>query len=560
MSSQQWWRHAVIYQVYPRSWADADGDGMGDLPGITSRLPHLRDLGVDAIWLSPFYTSPQHDAGYDVADYRDVDPRFGTLADADAMIARAHELGLRIIVDIVPNHSSSDHVWFQEALASAPGSPERARYLFRDGRGPDGAEPPNNWTSNFGGPAWTRVTEADGSPGQWYLHLFDVTQPDFDWTNPEVGDEMERNLRFWLDRGVDGFRIDVAHGMVKAAGLPDDPVLGHEMVGRTSDHPMWDQPGVHDIYRRWRQVTDSYAVAGEDADRILCAEAWVTPAESLAAYVRPDELHQGFNFPFLVTPWLAREQRTSITESLAAVAPYEAVQTWVLSNHDVVRHASRLGFEPTPGPSRMGGIGPGDPQPDAALGLRRARAATAMMLALPGSAYLYQGEELGLPEATELPDEVRQDPTWFRSEQAQWGRDGCRVPMPWEGDAPSYGFGPGETAWLPQPASYAELAVDRQTGVAGSTLELYRTLLGLRREHGLGVRELGWVEDAGDPDHVVAFDLLAPGRPTVRVVTNVGGAPVALPAGRVLVSSSPVTASLPADTTAWMLVEDATRD
>ncbi|WP_445258930.1 glycoside hydrolase family 13 protein [Nocardioides aurantiacus] len=555
MSSQQWWRHAVIYQVYPRSWADADGDGMGDLPGITSRLPHLRDLGVDAIWLSPFYTSPQHDAGYDVADYRDVDPRFGTLADADAMIARAHELGLRIIVDIVPNHSSSEHVWFQEALAAAPGSPERARYLFRDGRGPDGAEPPNNWTSNFGGPAWTRVTEADGSPGQWYLHLFDVTQPDFDWTNPEVGEEMERNLRFWLDRGVDGFRIDVAHGMVKAAGLPDDPVLGHEMVGRTADHPMWDQPGVHDIYRRWRQVTDSYAVEGEDADRILCAEAWVTPAESLAAYVRPDELHQGFNFPFLVTPWLAREQRTSITESLAAVAPHEAVQTWVLSNHDVVRHASRLGFEPTPGPSRMGGIGPGDPQPDVALGLRRARAATAMMLALPGSAYLYQGEELGLPEATELPDEVRQDPAWFRSQQAQWGRDGCRVPMPWEGDAPSYGFGPGEAAWLPQPASYGELAVDRQTGVDGSTLELYRTLLGLRREHGLGVRELAWVDDAGDPDHVLAFDLTAAGAPTVRVVTNFGAAPVALPTGDVLTASTGLEAgALPSDATAWVVL------
>ncbi|KQT89719.1 alpha-amylase [Marmoricola sp. Leaf446] len=559
MSSQQWWRHAVIYQVYPRSWADADGDGMGDLPGITSRLPHLRDLGVDAIWLSPFYTSPQHDAGYDVADYRDVDPRFGTLADADAMIARAHELGLRIIVDIVPNHSSSDHVWFQQALAAAPGSRERARYLFRDGTGPDGSEPPNNWISNFGGPAWTRVTEADGSPGQWYLHLFDVTQPDFDWTNPEVGEEMERNLRFWLDRGVDGFRIDVAHGMVKAEGLPDDAVLSHEMVGRTSDHPMWDQPGVHDIYRRWRQVTDSYAVEGEDADRILCAEAWVTPAEALAAYVRPDELHQGFNFPFLVTPWLAPELRASITDSLAAVAPHGAVQTWVLSNHDVVRHASRLGFEPTPGPSRMGGIGPGDPQPDAGLGLRRARAATAMMLALPGSAYLYQGEELGLPEATELPDEVRQDPTWFRSGQTQWGRDGCRVPMPWQGDAPSYGFGPGEASWLPQPAAYGELAVDRQTGVDGSTLELYRTLLRLRREHGLGVRELSWLEDAGDPDHVLAFDLTAPGAPTVRVVTNVGGEPVGLPAGEVLVSSAPsdeVTASsLPGDSTVWMLVE-----
>ncbi|ROR91938.1 glycoside hydrolase family 13 protein [Nocardioides aurantiacus] len=560
MSSQQWWRHAVIYQVYPRSWADADGDGMGDLPGITSRLPHLRDLGIDAIWLSPFYTSPQHDAGYDVADYRDVDPRFGTLADADAMIARAHELGLRIIVDIVPNHSSSDHVWFTEALAAAPGSRERARYIFRDGKGPDGAEPPNNWISNFGGPAWTRVTEADGSPGQWYLHLFDVTQPDFDWDNPEVGDEMERNLRFWLDRGVDGFRIDVAHGMVKAEGLPDDAVLSHEMVGRTSDHPMWDQPGVHDIYRRWRTVTDSYARPGEDADRILCAEAWVTPAEALAAYVRPDELHQGFNFPFLVTPWLAPALRASITDSLAAVAPHGAVQTWVLSNHDVVRHASRLGFEPTPGPSRMGGIGPGDPQPDAELGLRRARAATAMMLALPGSAYLYQGEELGLPEATELPDEVRQDPTWFRSEQTQWGRDGCRVPMPWEGDAPSYGFGPTEASWLPQPAAYGELAVDRQTGVEGSTLELYRTLLRLRREHGLGVRELSWVEDAGDPEHVVAFDLTAAGRPAVRVLTNVGGGPVDLPAGEVLVSSTEVGgSSLPADATVWMLVEDPAR-
>ncbi len=558
---QQWWRDAVIYQIYPRSWADGDGDGMGDLPGITARLPHLASLGVDAVWLSPFYTSPQNDAGYDVADYRDVDPRFGTLADADALIARAHELGLRLIVDLVPNHSSSEHPWFQAALASPPGSPERARYLFREGKGPDGTEPPNNWVSNFGGPAWSRVTEADGSPGQWYLHLFDVTQPDFDWTNPEVGDEMESVIRFWLDRGADGFRIDVAHGLVKAEGLPDSTALRHELVGRTSDQPMWDQPGVHEIYRRWRKVTDSYSHPGEDADRILCAEAWVTPLDALALYNRPDELHQSFNFPFLVSPWIADELRSTIATSLEAVQEYAAPQTWVLSNHDVVRHASRLGYEPQPGPVVMDGIGPDDPQPDAEVGLRRARAATTLMLALPGSAYLYQGEELGLPEATELPAEVRQDPTFHKTGGERLGRDGCRVPVPWEGDAPGCGFGPSGETWLPQPASYAALAVDRQDGVEGSTLELYRTLLRLRRDHRLGRGELSWVEgpDGGD-DHVVAFDVASrgedgtPGR--VRVVVNVGGPTVALPEGaEVLVSSGDLEdGGLPTDTAAWVTV------
>ncbi len=467
MNEQQWWRDAVIYQIYPRSWADGDGDGIGDLPGITARLPHLADLGVDALWLSPFYTSPQNDAGYDVADYRDVDPLFGTLADADVLIDRAHELGLRVLVDIVPNHSSSEHPWFQAALSAAPGSPERARYVFRDGKGPDGAEPPNNWLSNFGGPGWTRVTETDGSPGQWYLHLFDVTQPDFDWTNPVVAEEMESVLRFWLDRGVDGFRIDVAHALVKAPGLPDTEVAHEMAVERTSDLPMWDQPGVHDIYRRWRKLTDSYAVEGQDADRILCAEAWVTPAEAMARYVRSDELHQAFNFGFLLSAWIAEELQRNIEGSLQAVAEVGAPQTWVLSNHDVVRHASRLGFPPVPGPIQVGGIGAGDPQPDAEAGLRRARAATTVMLALPGSAYLYQGEELGLPEATELPDELRQDPTWEKSGRTSRGRDGCRVPIPWEADAPSYGFGPSAASWLPQPAVYGELAVDRQRGVRG---------------------------------------------------------------------------------------------
>jgi alpha-glucosidase len=555
MSQQQWWRDAVIYQIYPRSWADSDGDGIGDLPGITARLPHLSGLGVDAVWISPFYTSPQNDAGYDVADYRDIDPRFGTLADADELVARAHELGLRVLFDLVPNHSSSEHPWFQEALASPPGSAARARYVFRDGNGPEGAQPPNNWRSNFGGPAWTRVTEADGEPGQWYLHLFDTTQPDFDWTNPEVGDEMESVIRFWLDRGVDGFRIDVAHGLVKVPGLPDAPDDAHEMnVERTSELPMWDQPGVHEIYRRWRKITESYAVEGEDADRILCAEAWVWPTDALAQYVRPDELHQSFNFGFLVTPWIASALRAEIAASLAAVEEVGAPQTWVLSNHDVVRHASRLGYPPVSGPLRMNGIGVGDPQPDAEVGLRRARAATTVMLALPGSAYVYQGEELGLPEATELPDDVRQDPTWEKSGHTSRGRDGCRVPIPWQGDSPSFGFGPSESSWLPQPEVYGELAVDRQQGVEGSTLELYRALLRLRRELRLGRGELTWV-DLGE--QVLAFDVSTESDGPVRVIANLSGEFLPLPGfEEVLVGSGDVDPDrgLPTDTAVWLRV------
>ena len=386
--------------------------------------------------------------------------------------------------------------------------------------------------------------------GQWYLHLFDVTQPDFDWTNPEVGAEMESVIRFWLDRGADGFRIDVAHGLVKKSGLPDAPAFRHELLGPTADMPMWDQPGVHDIYRRWRQVTNSYAVAGEDADRILGAEAWVTPADAMARYVRPDELHQSFNFAFLMSSWIASELRENITSSLAAVAPYDAPQTWVLSNHDVVRHASRLGFEQKPGPVHVPGFGPGDPQPDLVVGLRRARAATTLMLALPGSAYLYQGEELGLPEAGELPDAVRQDPTWERSRHTHRGRDGCRVPFPWEADAPSFGFGPGDHPWLPQPASYGDLAVDRQTGVKGSTLELYRDLLRVRRAHDLGLGELTWVDH---DDHVVAFDVTARDGSAVRVLANLGGPTVPLPEGvEVLVASGEVDTGVPTDTTVWL--------
>ncbi|MCM0641506.1 glycoside hydrolase family 13 protein [Cellulomonas wangsupingiae] len=546
----QWWRHAVIYQVYPRSFADASGDGIGDLPGVTARLDHLVELGVDAVWLSPFYRSPQADAGYDVADYRDVDPLFGTLADADALVARAHELGLRVVVDLVPNHTSDEHVWFRAALASAPGSPERARYHFREGRGEHGELPPNNWESIFGGPAWTRTTQPDGTPGQWYLHLFDSKQPDLNWENPEVRAEFEDVLRFWLDRGVDGFRVDVAHGMVKQDGLPDwdghvamiDGSDDTDAVAGTGNHgPMFDQDGVHDIYRSWRRVLDAY-----DGDRAMVAEAWVEPLSRLARYVRPDEMHQAFNFAFLAAGWHAPSLRRVIDASFAANDAVGAPTTWVMSNHDVVRHASRLGLtDPT---HRPNGIGDGDEQPDAVLGLHRARAASLLMLALPGSAYVYQGEELGLPDHTALDDDLRQDPAFFRTGGAERGRDGCRVPLPWEGDAPGLGFSPTGATWLPQPTAWADLAVDRQRGREGSTYELYRAALRLRRAERLGAGGLQWLtEPAGE--HVLAFR-----NGDVVVVANLDEADVELPlSGEVLLASGPLRDGvLPAGTTVWL--------
>ena len=546
----QWWRGAVVYQVYPRSFADSDGDGTGDLPGITARLPHLVDLGVDALWLSPFYLSPQHDGGYDVADYRTVDPRYGTLADADAMIARAHELGLRVVVDLVPNHTSDEHPWFVAALKGGPGSPARGRYLFRDGRGPQGADPPNNWRSVFGGPAWTRVAD-----GQWYLHLFDVHQPDLDWTSPQVRQDLVDILRFWLDRGVDGFRVDVAHGLVKEAGLPDWAgavgLLEGSAEPAEDEHrhrlrgPMWDQDGVHEVYRQWHEVLAEYP-----GDRMMVAEAWVEPLSRLARYLRSDEMQQAFNFDFLRAAWSAPALRRSIEGSLTANDAVGATTTWVLSNHDVVRHTSRLGR--SAGPGGHGGIGPHDPQPDEELGLRRARAASLLMLALPGAAYLYQGEELGLPEHTTLDGAARQDPVWFRSGFTEPGRDGCRVPLPWYSAAPAFGFSPTGATWLPQPASFARYALDRQAGVPGSTYETYRAALRLRRAHRLGLGSLAWL-DLGAADDVVALVNL-----DVHVVTVLAGEPVALPPGAVVLLASGElgttpdgAAAVPPDTTVW---------
>ncbi|MFD1828418.1 MULTISPECIES: glycoside hydrolase family 13 protein [Streptomyces] len=525
--STGWWRDAVIYQVYPRSFADGNGDGMGDLAGVRARLPYLADLGVDAVWLSPFYASPQADAGYDVADYRAIDPMFGDLHDADALIRDAHELGLRIIVDLVPNHSSDQHEWFQRALREGPGSPLRDRYHFRPGRGPKGEEPPNDWESIFGGPAWTRTTNPDGTPGEWYLHLFAPEQPDFNWENEAVRDEFRSVLRFWLDMGVDGFRIDVAHGLVKAAGLPDMGSTGQLKLLGNQVLPFFDQDGVHEIYRSWRRILDEYP-----GERIGVAEAWTPSPERTALYLRPDELHQAFNFHYLGTGWDAEALRRVVDESLDSMRPVGAPTTWVLSNHDVVRHRTRLGG-----------------------GLARARAASLLMLALPGSAYVYQGEELGLPEVTDLPDEVRQDPSFFKDNGQEGLRDGCRVPIPWTSTGPSYGFGSGGS-WLPQPEEWGELSVEEQTGDPTSTLELYRSALAVRREHpALGAGEsVEWLE--GFPAGVLAFRRrAADGSGEAFVCTvNTTGSPVELPAapGRVLLASGAYDGgALPADTTVW---------
>jgi alpha-glucosidase len=537
-----WWRNAVIYQIYPRSFADSNGDGIGDLPGIHSRLPYLRDLGVDAVWLSPFYASPQADAGYDVSDYRTVDPIFGTVADAERLIDGAHALGLRVIVDLVPNHSSDQHEWFKRALAEGPGSPFRARYHFRPGQGPNGELPPNDWPSIFGGPAWTRTED-----GEWYLHLFAPEQPDFNWDHPAVRDEFKTILRFWLDLGVDGFRVDVAHGMVKEDGLPDIGDTGEWHLLGAGESPFFDRDGVHEIYREWRRILDEYP-----GERIAVAEAWAPTLARVANYVREDELHQAFNFSYLGTAWNEHEQRQMIEESIAAMREVGAPTTWTLSNHDVVRHTTRL-MQKIDGDA----AGRKPTAVDDEAGLRRGRAASALMLALPGSAYVYQGEELGLPEVIDLPPEARQDPAFHRAAGQDGYRDGCRVPIPWSGDRAPYGFGPdGGGSWLPQPDSWAQLSVATQAGVAGSTLELYRSALAIRRNNPAlaPTDNLRWVPA---PAGVLAFERAVEGAPVFRCTVNMSGEPVAVGRpGELLLASGPIDGTadniiLPPDTTLW---------
>jgi alpha-glucosidase len=536
-----WWRQAVVYQIYPRSFADSDGDGVGDLGGVISRVPYLASLGVDAVWLGPFYPSAFADGGYDVDDYRAVDPRLGTLADFDEMTARLHANGIRVILDIVPNHTSSRHPWFRAALAAAKGSPARDRYIFRDGRGPRGTQPPVDWPSVFGGPAWTRVPD-----GQWYLHLFSEQQPDLNWESREVRDDFLTTLRFWSDRGADGFRVDVAHGLAKDLAEPLDRFDGQAaLVSLDGTHPLWDRDEVHGIYSEWRQVFNEY-----DPPRAGVAEAAVHPSRR-SRYASPDGLGQAFNFDLLEANWDAREFRQVITDNLADAQQHGASITWVLSNHDVVRHASRYGLPPGDRLSSTENakrwlLGNGSaPALDRGLGLRRARAATLLMLALPGSAYLYQGEELGLHEVADLTSDDLQDPAFLRSGGTEKGRDGCRVPLPWTPDGPSFGFSTS-AAHLPQPAWFRPLSVALQEHDPASTLALYRQALSWRsRFH--AAESLKW--QPGSRKHVLHF-----GRPGGwQCVTNFGPGSAPLPPGTVVVASSPVHEGvLPADATAWI--------
>ncbi|GAB3980322.1 glycoside hydrolase family 13 protein [Actinoallomurus acanthiterrae] len=512
-----WWRSAAIYQVYPRSFADGNGDGVGDLAGLRGRLRHLADLGVDAVWVNPWYPSPMVDGGYDVADFRDIDPVFGSLAEAEKLIEEAHGLGIRAIVDIVPNHCSDRHAWFQEALRAGPGSAARARFWFRPGRG-DG--PPNDWQSIFGGPAWTRVPD-----GEWYLHLFAPEQPDFNWGDPGVREEFLDVLRFWFDRGADGIRIDSAAVLVKD---PDAEPDGRD--------PYTDRDGVHEIYRAWRRTADEYG------DRALIGEVWLPDQDRFAAYLAPDELHTAFNFDFLGCPWEARALRRVIDATLATHTPLGAPPTWVLSNHDVTRPVTRFGREDTS--FDLADRRHGAPT-DLRLGLRRARAAALLAMALPGCVYVYQGEELGLPEVEDLPEDRLEDPIWFRSGRRDRGRDGCRVPLPWSGDAPPFGFGGGDP-WLPQPPSWRDLTVEAQATDPSSTLGLYRKALRLRRER-LGDGTLAWRSMGED---VLAFDRDS----GVTCVVNLGARPVRLPEGRsALLASGPLErGELPPDTAVWL--------
>ncbi len=527
--STSWWADAVVYQLYVRSFADSNGDGRGDLEGIRHRLDHLSDLGVDAIWLTPCFPSPQRDHGYDVSDYFDIEPTYGSLDDFDRLVEAASQRSIKILMDVVPNHCSSEHAWFQAALNAAPGSPERARYWFRDGNGPDGNLPPNNWRAIFGGSAWTRVTEADGSPGQWYLHTFTPWQPDFNWYNAEVLDYFDRMLTFWFDRGVEGFRVDAVPVLGKHPDLPDSPPAPPGLTDAQAwGYNIYGQfyPSAHDVWKRWRRLIDQYEADHPGRHLVTISESYGTP-EQVLSFMQGDEFHQTFAFDLMLVTWLAKPIRAAITDALDMLASVGGTPAWTLNNHDTQRIVTRLGRLNANDPAAFTGnnLVYVDAPIDLELGQRRARAAITMAAALPGALYLYLGEELGLEEVLDLPDETREDPLFIRTNGEELGRDGCRIPLPWTQDsATSFGFSPvAAEPWLPQPPSWGELSVERQSVDPDSMLAWYRTLL--RHRHQLS-GELTWVE-LNDPQCVAFL------RGDVLVVMNVGPGAVELPAALV---------------------------
>ena len=538
---KDWWRQAVVYQIYPRSFSDSNGDGIGDLKGIISKADYLKNLGVNAVWLSPFYPSALADGGYDVDDYRDVDPRIGTLEEFDVMVQQLHSRNIRVFVDIVPNHCSDRHVWFQEALAAGRGSKERDRFIFREGRGENSELPPSDLISHFGPHGWTRVDD-----GQWYMHLFAKEQPDFNWDNPEVHEEFLKTLKFWSDRGVDGFRIDVAHALKKQLEpLPNRSSFALEVMKGDGTDPLFDRDEVHEIYAEWRELFNQY-----DPPRVAVAEAWVHPHRR-APYASENGLGQAFNFDLLVAPFESDAYRKIIESNLEFSDETGSSSTWVLSNHDVIRHATRMVI-PTYGQS-ADGFGDEnkwyvdhrmDNDLDLELGLARAQAATLLILALPGSTYIYQGEELGLPDVTDIPSDQMQDPQWFRGEGKLKSRDGCRVPLPWEPAGPSFGFGTGG-AHLPQPSWYAKFAASAQEADPNSTLNLYRKALALRAKL-ITEEQLSWHESASG---TLLFE-----RPNGWLCfTNFTQDEVELPQGELLMHSGEVSdGKLSGPATAWL--------
>lgn len=570
LASPDWWREAVIYQIYPKSWADSNGDGIGDLNGVRQNLPYLAELGVDAIWFSPFFVGPQTDGGYDVADYRDIDPMFGTLADAEALITEAHELGIKIIIDVVPNHTSVEHPFFKAAVVTPPGSPEWERYHLVRGQGENGELPPNDWISIFSGPAWTQ-TVFDGEPtGYWYLHIFDSGQPDVNWEHPDIVDEFDKTLRFWFDRGVDGFRIDVAHGLVKSEGYPsgaEEKIL--DEAGEVLDvipHPYWCQDGVHAIYRRWREIANEYSPT-----RIFVGEIGEPTTARVAKYLRPDELHTGFNFGYLTAQWHPESIRKNVNETIEFNVPIGAPTTWVTDNHDTTRSVTRYGCE-WPAYNWADSVARDSKfsnhyvanEDEVALGRRRARASMLQMLALPGSAYIYQGQELGLEEVRDIPAAQRQDPVFINSNGDIVGRDGDRVPMPWTRSGTSLGFGPegGAEPWLPMPRRWSDISVEAQLEDPDSMHALTRTALLLRRQLPLlGSGKMRWRDDLVESDRVLAFERFdETSVSSVVCVTNFGAETVTVAALSVLIASQPDVSlhnghvAIPADTTVWMIL------
>ena len=523
-TSLRWWHKAVLYEVFLRSFADANDDGEGDIAGLVSRLPYIKDLGVDAVWISPWYVSPMRDGGYDVKNFLDVDPLFGTLEDVQNLIDASHELGLRVVLDLVSNHCSSQHPWFQSALASPEGSKEREWFYFKDGRGEGGNEPPNDWKSIFGGPAWTRTQNPDGTPGQWYFNLFDSSQPDLNWKNEEVLKHFDEILRFWFDRGVDGFRLDAVSAIGKDddyrdMGFAPDDLYRPDIWGPV---PFFDADGVHDVLRRWRRVAREYPT-----EKFLVGEVVVRDVDRLARYLRRDELQSTLSFDLCKIVWDANAFRQMINTLHGACFECHSWMTWTLSSHDEKRTVSRYSQD---GPAE--GVLADVTQ----TGRERARSGYLLALTLPGSACIFQGEELGLWEVTDIPEDKLQDPIYFRTGKQELGRDGCRVPLPWEKEGTSLGFSSSHEAWLPQPQGWADVSVATQLDDTSSTLRFFRSVLALRSTI---FNDDEWAF-TWDPSPTGVLVLRR--GPDFRCVVNFSGEPFQIgPDEEALVSSSPLT-------------------